>query len=92
MGSTAYLAGFQKGDKILKVEAFNLNDMVPLEMVLNKYNVGDKVKMTFQRYDKIKEVEVTLTSQIMYYLSLMEKDATSNEMIQNRKLWLHAKQ
>jgi predicted metalloprotease with PDZ domain len=92
MGSTAYLAGFQKGDKILKVGAFDLNEMVPLDMVLNKYNVGDKVKMTFQRYDKIKEVEVTLTSQIMYYLSLMEKDATSNEMIQNRKLWLHAKQ
>ncbi|HEX9826818.1 MAG TPA: PDZ domain-containing protein [Flavobacteriaceae bacterium] len=92
MGSTAYLAGFQKGDKILKVEAFNLNDMVPLEMVLNKYNVGDKVKMTFQRYEKIKEVEVTLTSQKRYALTVMDKASTTDEMLENRRNWLHAKQ
>jgi predicted metalloprotease with PDZ domain len=92
MGTTAYLAGFQKGDKILKVGAFDLNEMVPLDMVLSKYKIGDKVKISFLRYDKIREVEVTLKLEKVYYLSLMDKDSTTSEMFQNRIDWLHAKQ
>lgn len=89
MGSSAYHAGFQKEDKILQIGPFTLNEMVPLEMVLNKYNVGDKVKFTFLRFDQIKEVEVTLTSQTMYYLSLKDMNLTNEKMIKNRALWLN---
>ncbi len=92
MGSTAYLARFQKGDIIHKVGSFNLNDMVTLNMILNKYNLGDIVKITFQRHDKIEEVEVTLKAEKMYSLSLMDEDTASKDRIQNRLLWLHAKQ
>ncbi len=92
LGSTAYNAGFQKDDKILKAGTFDINNMVTLDMILHKYKIGDKVKITFIRYEKIREVEVTLKPERTYYLSLMAKDATSNEMIQNRINWLHAKQ
>lgn len=92
IGSTAYLAGFQKGDKIHKVGSFNLNDMVTLNMILNKFNIGDKVKIIFQRYDKIEEVEVILKAEKMYRLSIMDEDSASKDMIQNRLFWLHAKQ
>jgi predicted metalloprotease with PDZ domain len=92
MGTTAYLAGFQKGDKILKVGAFDLNEIVSLDMVLSKYNIGDKVKISFLRYDKIREVEVALKPEKVYHLSLMDKESTTSEMVQNRTNWLHAKQ
>ena len=92
IGSTAYIYGFEKEDKILKIGAFNLNDMVTFDMVLNKYKTGDKVKITFLRYNKVNEVEVTIIPQTRYYLSLMDKGATSDKMAQNRLLWLHAKQ
>ena len=92
IGSTAYVYGFQKEDKILKMGAFNLNEMVTFDMVLNKHKNGDNVKITFLRYNKVNEVEATLMPQTMYYLSFMGKEATSDKMIQNRLLWLHAKQ
>ena len=92
MDSTAYLAGFQKGDIILKVGMFNLNTLVTLDMILEKFNVDDKVKIIFQRYGKIQEVEVTLKPEKTYNLSFMDKDSISDNMIQNRLLWLHSKQ
>ncbi|MGM5469299.1 M61 family metallopeptidase [Flavobacteriaceae bacterium LMO-SS05] len=92
IGSMAYFAGFQKGDKIIKVGTFDINEMVTAEMILNKYKIGEKVKISYLRYEKIEEVVVTLRPEKMYYLSLMDKEAASNEMIQNRLNWLHAKQ
>ena len=92
MDSTAYLAGFQKGDIILKVGSFDLNSIVHFDMAINKYDVGDKVKIIFQHYDKIKEVEVILKAEKMYRLSLIDKDSISDNMNQNRLHWLHAKQ
>jgi len=92
ISSTAYLAGFQKGDKILKIGDFNVNNIVPLEMVLNKYNVGDVVKITFLRHEKVNEVEVTLKAGKIYDLSLMDGNSSSRTEVQNRFNWLYAKQ
>jgi len=92
MGSTSYLGGFQKGDIILKVGMFNLNNMVTLDMILEKFNIDDKVKIIFQRYDKVQEIEIILKAEKMYHLSLMDKDSISDNMYQNRLLWLHSKQ
>ncbi|HKK12471.1 MAG TPA: PDZ domain-containing protein [Flavobacteriaceae bacterium] len=91
IGTTAYLAGFQKGDKILKIGGFTLNDLVTLDMVLDKYKVDDKVMVMFQRYNKIKEVEVSLKTEKLYDLSLMDADSTTGKMVQNRAFWLHLK-
>jgi predicted metalloprotease with PDZ domain len=91
MGTTAYSSGFQKGDKIFKVGAFDLNEIVPLDMALSKYNIGDKVKISFLRYDKIREIEVALKPEKVYHLSLMDKESTTSEMVQNRTNWLHEK-
>lgn len=92
IGSTAYHAGFQKGDIILKVGMFNLNTLVTLDMILEKFNVDDKVKIIYQRYGKIQEVEVTLKPEKIYNLSLMDKDSISDDIYQNRLLWLQSKQ
>jgi len=91
IGSTAYVAGFQKDDKLLKVGSFTLNEMVSLEMVLSKFNIGDKVKFTFVRYDEPKEIEVTLKAGKTYELSLRDSDSMTDSMIQNRAHWLNEK-
>ena len=92
IGSTAFDFGFQKEDKILKIGAFNLNETVTFDRVLNNFKVGDKAKITFLRYNNVNEVEVTLKPQNKYYISLMGKEKASAKMTQNRLLWLHAKQ
>lgn len=92
IGTTAYVNGFQKEDKILKMGAFDLNEVVTFDRVLSKYNVGDNVKITFLRNNTVKEVETVIKAENRYYLSLFDKDKTSNKMAQNRSLWLHAKQ
>jgi len=45
----------------------------------------------FQRYNKIKEVEVSLKTEKLYDLSLMDADSTTGKMVQNRAFWLHLK-
>ena len=92
MGSTAYVAGFQKGDKILKIGPFDLNRLVSLEMALSKYNVGDKLTLKYLRYDEVNEVEMTLLPDKTYSLSLMEKNSISETIVQNQLSWLNAKQ
>jgi len=92
IGSMAYDARFQKDDKILKVGSLTLNEMVSFEMVLSKFNIGDKVKFTFLRYDELNEVEVTLKAGKSYELSLMDSSSITDSMIQNKAFWLHLKE
>lgn len=92
IGSTAYVAGFQKGDKILKIGPFDLNRLVSLEMALSKYNLGDKLTLKYLRYDEVNEVEMTLLPDKTYSLSLMEKNTISETIVQNQLSWLNAKQ
>lgn len=92
MGSTAYVAGFQKGDKILKVGPFDLNPMVSLEMALSKFNIGDTVSLKYLRHDEVNEIEMTLLPEKMYSLSLLEKNSISESQVQNQSNWLNAKQ
>ena len=92
IGSTAYEAGLQKEDVILKVGGFDLNGVVTLDMVLDKYKPGDKIALMFLRYGEVKEAEVTLKAGKIYSVSLMDEEKVSHTMAQNRMDWLHAKQ
>jgi predicted metalloprotease with PDZ domain len=89
--SSAYVAGLQKNDKILQFGEFTINSIVTLDMVLNKFKVGDEVKIIIQRFDDIKEVNIILTSKKVYNLSLMNANSTTDDMIKNRTLWLNEK-
>ena len=57
---SAYKAGLQKGDKILKVNNKEITSASYFKYELYKYNVGDKVKITIERNGKEKTIEVTL--------------------------------
>ena len=59
-GSTAADAKLKKGDVIVKLDDYNIKDYKYLKYYLYRYRVGDKVKITYIRDGKQKEVEVTL--------------------------------
>lgn len=50
--STADAAGLKKGDVITKLDDYNISDYEYLKYYLYRYNVGDKVKITYNRNGK----------------------------------------
>ena len=60
--TSASEAGLQKGDVILQVGNTKIKSKAELRYELYKYAVGDKVKITYYRDGKTKEVEITLKS------------------------------
>lgn len=93
-GTTAYEAGFQKNDKIIKVGDFLINNLVSVERALGKYKAGETVLITYERYDEEKLVEVLVKSDLSYslsYITTASEDFTEN-IKQSRALWLDAKE
>ena len=59
-GSPAGKAGLKKGDIITKINDNDTDSLAEFRYELYKYNVGDKVKITFYRDGKEQSVNVTL--------------------------------
>lgn len=58
--STADAAGLKKGDVITKLDDYEITDYEYLKYYLYRYNVGDKVKITYIRNGKENTTTVTL--------------------------------
>ncbi len=84
MGSSAYLAGLENGDKIIKVGDVLINDSVDLNVLLNSYSPNDSLKLVFERFGIQKETTVIMQASTVYNLELT---ADKNG---NRKAWLYA--
>lgn len=84
MGSSAYLAGLENGDKIIKVGDVLINDSVDLNALLNSYSPNDSLKLVFERFGIQKETTVIMQASTVYNLELT---ADKNG---NRKAWLYA--
>ena len=59
--SVAGKAGIKKGDVITKINDDNVSSSAHLRYLLYKYNVGDTIKVTYNRDGKTSTVEVKLT-------------------------------
>ena len=59
-GSTADKADLQKGDVIIKINEYKVDNYMYLKYYLYRFNVGDKVTLTYIRDGKEKTVDVTL--------------------------------
>ena len=53
-------AGLKKGDIIVKLNDADVGSLAEFRYELYKYDVGDKVKITFYRDGKMQNVNVTL--------------------------------
>ena len=59
-GSPAEKAGLKKGDIIVKLGEEDISSIAEFRYELYKYEVGNKVKISFYRDNKIKDVTITL--------------------------------
>lgn len=89
MGSSAYNAGLENGDKIIKVGNFTLSDDLDFNTILNKFKPNDVVIIVFERLGNTRETNVTLQESASYTIALFE-DAT-DEQKANRETWLNTK-
>ena len=90
MGSSAYLAGLENGDKIIKVDEVLIDDSVDLNALLNTYKPNDVVTIIFERLGVTKETLVAFQASNVYGLGLFETnnlELTTDQKV-NRKAWL----
>src|SRR5690606_28337721 len=55
IGTSAYKAGFQKGDKILRIGGMTLEDNTNINAVLSTFNEGDEISVGYERFGTQKE-------------------------------------
>lgn len=93
VGSSAYKAGFQKGDKLVQIGDLKLDGNVSVNSVLSGFRIGQKLPVKVERFGNQKELQLTIGTDVSYDLRLM--DATSKEFTKKIKekqsRWLASK-
>lgn len=89
IGSSAYNAGLEKGDLLIKIDNMVLNDTVNINTLLeNKYKPDDEITVVFKRFASIRDTRMTLKRDFSYritpFLELTNAEKT------NRENWLGA--
>lgn len=92
-GTSAYEAGFQKGDKILQVGGIALEGNVGINAVLNTFKVGEKIVVVIERFGIQKELVLNIGTDVSYGLKLMDLNSKemSKKMKQKQSSWLASK-
>lgn len=93
IGLSAYNAGLNKGDKILKIGSFSVSELISVEKILSNLKPGDNIKITFERFGETKETSVTLLRSKDYYIKpyeVSDKPLTDAQK-QARAAWLNTK-
>ena len=93
IGSSAYEAGFQKYDKIVKIDSIDYNGSANINSILNTFKKGDTIKITFERFGTPMEKMITIQSELSYDLKLMDFSATdvTKSIKEKRANWLESK-
>ncbi|TYA52141.1 M61 family metallopeptidase [Formosa maritima] len=93
VNSSAYNAGLQKEDKLIKIGTTEIKEDTDLNTLLDSYKVNDKVLVVFERFGETKTTSLTLQADTSYTISLMEADKTPlvKNLKTNRENWLQTK-
>lgn len=93
IGSPAYKAGINSGDRIITIDSHVVSDRKSVNSILSNYKIGDKATIQFSRYNVLKTVTVTLVKDPKYTIMTYGKAGlkVTPEMLQNRKKWLEKK-
>jgi len=93
IGSPAYKAGINSGDKIIAIDHHVVSSKNSVKSILNNYKIGDKATIQFSRYNVLKTATVTLVKDPRYTIMTYEKAGMepTPEMLSNRKEWLDKK-
>jgi predicted metalloprotease with PDZ domain len=89
IGSSAYEAGLEKGDKLIQINDTVLNDS-NINIILQKeYKEGYVLTVVYERFGKTKTTKMTLKADISY--SISSEEELSETAKANRSAWLGAK-
>lgn len=89
VGSGAYAAGLEKGDKLLKIDGVEINETSDLNKVLGTVKPNQTVDVVYERFGKQRTVKLTLDADTSYTISSL--DDLSEAAKANRDAWLGAK-
>jgi predicted metalloprotease with PDZ domain len=90
IGGPAYMAGLDSGDVITAINNLPLTAAQPFNNLMDRFKVGDTLKVAYTRYGVPRSTTVVLTGNPAYSIHLMEKDGgqPGKQVLKNRKAWL----
>lgn len=93
IGTSAYNAGFQKGDKIIKIGSFRLEADTRINSVLSTFSVGEEVPVVYERFGTQTARTLTIGTDESYDLKLMDENSKelTKKIKKNRDSWLNSK-
>ena len=93
MGLSAYNAGLESGDKIIKVNDRLLDGSADFDAVINTFKPNDIINIVYERFGETKKTSVTLLASHAYSLNLFEVNNLTLDKKQKalREAWLRAK-
>jgi predicted metalloprotease with PDZ domain len=90
MRSSAYNAGLENGDEIIKVGDFTLSKNLDFNTILNKFKPKDVVTVIYERLGNTRETTVMLQESNSYIIALFE--GANDVQKANRDAWLNFKE
>jgi len=92
IGSSAYEANFQKGDKIIQIDTIDYTGDATINSILSTFKPNDTIKISFDRFGTQMETIIKIQTATSYDIHLM--DTASKEFSKSRKnnqeKWLQA--
>ncbi|REE17021.1 putative metalloprotease with PDZ domain [Winogradskyella pacifica] len=89
VGSGAYAAGLEKGDKLLKIDGIALNETSDLNKILGTVKPNQTIDVIYERFGKQRTVKLTLDADTSYAISSL--DDLPEVTKANRDAWLGSK-
>ena len=89
VGSGAYTAGLEKGDKLLKIDGIEINETSDLNTVLGTVKPNQTIDVIYERFGKQRTVKLTLDADTSY--AILSLDDLPEVTKANREAWLGAK-
>lgn len=86
-GSPAYEQGLNTGDQIVAVDGYRATNSFLSTWIANK-KVGDKIKLTIFRFDKMRDIEITLGAdpRKMYSISAVPTPTAEQQALEKQYL------
>jgi len=90
MGSSAYDAGLENGDKIIQIGEYILSDAQDFNFIKSKFKPNDTVNVIYERLGNTKETSLTFKIDPSYTIALLEDASEAQKALRNA--WLNTKQ
>jgi predicted metalloprotease with PDZ domain len=89
IGFSAYKAGLEKGDKLVKIGSVEINNTSDLNKISGNIKPNQSIDLVFERFGKQRSVKMILEADTSY--TIMSSENLSEKAKINREAWLGTK-